>query len=55
VEVMHSGSGDLGHTGIVRSLNSGLTVIVLSNAGQHNGTTWASFIAHRLAESVRSK
>lgn len=48
VEVMHSGSGDADHTGIVRRLRSGLTVIVLSNAGHHAGTTWSSFVARQL-------
>ena len=49
VEVMHSGSGDDDHTGVVRNLRSGLTVIVLSNSGRHGGTTWSSFIARQLA------
>ena len=49
VEVMHSGSGDDGHSGIVRSLRDrGLTIVVLSNAGQHGGTTWSSYVARRL-------
>ena len=48
-EAMHSGSGDDDHTGIVRSLRSRLTVVVLSNAGQHAGTTWSSFVARQLA------
>ena len=48
-EVMHSGSGDDGHTSVVRLLPSGLTIVVLSNAGQHAGTTWASYVAQRLA------
>lgn len=48
-EIMHSGSGDDGHTSVARLLPSGLTVIVLSNAGQHEGTTWASYLAQRLA------
>ena len=48
-EVMHSGSGDDGHTGVVRVLGGGrLTVIVLSNAGMHAGTTWSSYVGHRL-------
>jgi CubicO group peptidase (beta-lactamase class C family) len=49
VEVVHSGRGDDDHTSIVRMLSSGETVIVLSNAGQHAGTTWASYIARQLA------
>jgi CubicO group peptidase (beta-lactamase class C family) len=49
VEVMHSGSGDDGHTAIVRQLISGWTIVVLSNAGQHNGTTWSSYIATQIA------
>ena len=49
VEVMHSGSGDNDHTSIVRNMSSGLTVIVLSNAGQHGDMTWASYLARQLA------
>lgn len=49
VEVMHAGSGDDDHTGVVRNLPSGLTIIVLSNSGRHGGTTWSSFIARQLA------
>lgn len=49
VEVMHSGSGDNDHTGIVRNLSTGLTIIVLSNAGQRAGTTWSSYVAQHLA------
>jgi hypothetical protein len=45
---MHTGSGDAGHTGIARILPDGTIVIVLSNAGQHRGTTWASYLAQRL-------
>jgi CubicO group peptidase (beta-lactamase class C family) len=48
-EVMHSGSGDDGHTSIVRVLRDGRTVIVLSSAGQHAGTTWSSYVAHLIA------
>jgi CubicO group peptidase (beta-lactamase class C family) len=50
VEIAHTGSGDDGHTAIVRQLASGLTIIVLSNAGQHGGTTWSSYVATRLAQ-----
>jgi CubicO group peptidase (beta-lactamase class C family) len=49
VEVMHSGSSDDGHTSIARIFPSGTTLIVLSNAGQHDGTTWSSAVAQRLA------
>ena len=49
VEIMLSGSGDDGHTAIARELSSSVVVIVLSNSGQHRGTTWASFIARSLA------
>ena len=49
VEVMHSGSGDDDHTAVVRLLRSGLAIVVISNAGQHAGTTWASFIARQIA------
>jgi len=48
VEVMHSGSGDNDNTSIVRNLSSGVTIIVLANSGQHQGTTWASYIAHHI-------
>jgi hypothetical protein len=48
-EVFHSGSGDDGQTAVVRMLASGLTVIVLSDSGQHHGTTWASYVANRIA------
>jgi CubicO group peptidase (beta-lactamase class C family) len=47
-EVMHSGSGDSNHTSIARLLSDGTMVIVLSNAGMHHGTTWASYVAQRL-------
>jgi len=46
---MHSGSGDDGHTAIVRQLRSGYTIIVLSNAGHHKGTTWSSYVASQIA------
>jgi CubicO group peptidase (beta-lactamase class C family) len=48
-EIMHSGSSDSGHTGVVRILPSGTTVIVLSNAGSPGGITWSSRVARRLA------
>ena len=48
-EVMHSGSGDQGHTSIVRLFPTGITVIVLSNSGQHAGTTWSSYVARKIA------
>jgi CubicO group peptidase (beta-lactamase class C family) len=48
-EVMHSGSGDDRNTSIARLLSDGTIVIVLSNSGQHKGTTWASYLAQRLA------
>jgi len=47
-EIMHSGSGDAGNTGIVRVLADGTIVVVLSNSGTHRGTTWASYVAQRL-------
>jgi CubicO group peptidase (beta-lactamase class C family) len=49
VEVMFSGSGDDDHTAVVRLVRSGLAIVVLSNAGQHAGTTWSSFIARQIA------
>ncbi|MEO6057891.1 MAG: serine hydrolase domain-containing protein [Gemmatimonadales bacterium] len=48
-EVMLSGNGDDGHTSIVRILESGMTIVVLSNAGSPGGTTWSSRIAERIA------
>lgn len=47
-EVFHSGSSDDGNTAVVRELANGLTIIVLSNAGQHGGTTWSSYVAQHL-------
>jgi len=47
-ELMYSGSGDARNTGIARSLSDGTVVVVLSNSGQHRGTTWASYVAQRL-------
>jgi CubicO group peptidase (beta-lactamase class C family) len=48
-EVVHSGSGDNGDTGVARVLSNGTVLVVLSNAGQHRGTTWASYVAQGLA------
>ncbi len=45
-EVMHAGSSDEGNTGVVRIIGS-TAIVVLSNAGQHGGTTWSSYVAHR--------
>jgi CubicO group peptidase (beta-lactamase class C family) len=47
-ELMHSGSGDGGNTGIARVLADGTIVVVLSNSGMRRGTTWASYVAQRL-------
>jgi len=47
-EVMHSGSGDSRNTSMARMLADGTIVIVLSNSGQHKGTTWAAYLAQRL-------
>jgi CubicO group peptidase (beta-lactamase class C family) len=47
-EIMHSGSGDARNTSVARMLPDGTIVIVLSNAGQHKGTTWASYLGTRL-------
>ncbi|HEV7593484.1 MAG TPA: serine hydrolase domain-containing protein [Gemmatimonadaceae bacterium] len=47
-EVMYSGSGDDGHTSIIRQLASGITIIVLSSAGEHHGTTWSAYVAAQL-------
>ena len=47
-ELTNSGSGDANNTGIARVLSDGTIVVVLSNAGQHRGTTWASYVAQRL-------
>lgn len=48
-EWTYTGSGDAGHTSIARVLADGTIVIVLSNSGQHRETTWASYVAARLA------
>ena len=53
IEVFHSGSSDDGHTAAVRVLATGTTLIVLSNAGNHAGTTWSSYVAQHLP--VRSR
>jgi len=53
-ELVHSGSGDDGHTGIVRAFPDGLTVIVLSNAGAHAGTTWSAHAARRVVAALRT-
>lgn len=47
-EVMHSGIGDARQSSIARVLADGTVVIVLSSAGQHRRTTWASYLAQRL-------
>jgi CubicO group peptidase (beta-lactamase class C family) len=47
-ELTHSGTGDANHNGVARVLSDGTIVVVLSNAGQHHGTTWASYVAQRL-------
>jgi len=52
VEVTHSGLGDSGHSGVVRLFPSGVTVLVLSNAGQHGGTTWSSHLARQIVEAI---
>ena len=51
VEVTHSGFGDSGHSGVVRLFPSGVTVLVLSNAGEHGGTTWSSYVARQIVEA----
>ena len=48
-EVMQMGGGDDGHTSAIRVLPSGLTIIVLSNAGDRGGVAWAPFVAGLLA------
>jgi CubicO group peptidase (beta-lactamase class C family) len=47
-ELMHSGTGDAGNTSVARVLSDGTVVVVLSNIGQHRGTTWASYVSQRL-------
>ena len=47
-ELVHSGSGDAGNNGVARVLADGTVVVVLSNSGQHRGTTWAAYVAQRL-------
>jgi hypothetical protein len=31
---------------------SGVTILVLSNAGQHEGTTWSSYLARQIVEAI---
>ena len=47
-EVMYSGAGDARSTSVARVMADGTIVIILSNAGQRRGTTWASYVAERL-------
>ena len=47
-EVMHSGDGDAGHSGIARVLSNGMILVVLASSGQRRGTTWATYVAQRL-------
>ena len=49
-ELLHSGSGDARNSGVARMLADGTVVVVLSNSGQHRGTTWAAYLAQRLAQ-----
>lgn len=44
-ELWLSGSGDDGHTSVVRALDTGRIIIVLSNSGRRGDATWSSFIA----------
>jgi CubicO group peptidase (beta-lactamase class C family) len=53
-EVVHSGSGDDGHTGMVRAFPDGLTVVVLSNAGMRAGTTWSAIVTGRVVDALRA-
>ena len=48
-EIMHSGSAENGATSIARILLEGHTIIVLSRAGSHGGTTWASYVAQKIS------
>jgi CubicO group peptidase (beta-lactamase class C family) len=52
LEVTHSGLGDSGHSGVIRVFPSGVTVLVLSNAGQHGDTTWSSYVARQIVEAI---
>ena len=54
-EVMYSGSGDDGHSAMIRELPSGITIIVLSSAGEHRGTTWSAYVAQRLLTRPTTK
>ena len=43
-----------GYAGFVQprsglAMRNGITIVVLSNAGMHAGTTWSSYVARRLA------
>ncbi|MEP6507983.1 MAG: serine hydrolase domain-containing protein [Gemmatimonadales bacterium] len=54
LEIMHSGSSDDNNNVIARVLADGTTVIVMSNAGDHAGTTWSSYLARKLPISFRA-
>ncbi len=47
-EVWLSGSGDDGHTSVIRAMTDGTILVVLSTAGHHGATTWSAVIAERL-------
>ncbi|MEO5904003.1 MAG: serine hydrolase domain-containing protein [Gemmatimonadaceae bacterium] len=53
LEVMHSGSSDDNNNVIARVLADGTTVIVMSSAGDHSGTTWSSYVARNLPVHFR--
>ena len=53
-EVMYSGAGDARNTSIARVLADGTIVVILSNAGQRRGTTWASYLSERLVPRTPS-
>ncbi|MEO7368657.1 MAG: serine hydrolase domain-containing protein, partial [Gemmatimonadaceae bacterium] len=54
LEVMHSGSSDDNNNVIARVLADGTTVIVMSSAGNHAGTTWSSYLARKLPIGFRA-
>jgi CubicO group peptidase (beta-lactamase class C family) len=49
IERWHSGSGDDGHTAVVRVMADGTIIMVLTNTGWRGETPWASDIATRLS------
>jgi len=54
LEVRHLGdAGWVGHNGVARVLDSGLTVIVLSNSGSHGSGTWSAWVSQQMEPLLR--